>query len=301
MQGLFTMKSWFLFSALFFCSIATAQPVTPITAKELLPMVAQRAVQTLASDVILTQVMFLRFPYMGRTVEYHITAGNANGWFYRFYSPSRNSELVLFAYKNFSTPVIESPPTGVQIPGYPGLQPIQLVEQWLDATDALQSVKSGGAQSFIQSNPDARIISAMVFDNAESNPRYRKGKLWELYFVGGLDTLRCLLDAVTGQSVECALLTTALTLFSPQSLTIMTVHPHPASGAMTISLRIESSGHAELRLIDLLGRQTQLLLSDPLPAGEHSLALSPENIPPGLYVLRLSSHDRSVFRNIVIR
>ena len=63
----------------------------------------------------------------------------------------------------------------------------------------------------------------------------------------------------------------------------MKVYPNPASNLLQIDWN-NTIDHGQLELLDVNGRQ---LITRSIPAGEQSSLISTDNLPEGLYMLRL--------------
>ena len=73
----------------------------------------------------------------------------------------------------------------------------------------------------------------------------------------------------------------------PRALAISAA-PNPARRTATVTLVLDSATpRATVELLDALGRRRRVLHDKPLAAGEHSVLLDAEYLPPGLYVLRV--------------
>ncbi|MBR9975109.1 MAG: hypothetical protein KFF77_05975 [Bacteroidetes bacterium] len=87
---------------------------------------------------------------------------------------------------------------------------------------------------------------------------------------------------------------------TPMGLTILGAAPHPLRERGTVHVQIDQAGTAELDLIDLLGRRRARLYIGHIEQGEHAVQASLPAVPPGCYLLRLCSGERTTFHPIVI-
>ncbi len=76
--------------------------------------------------------------------------------------------------------------------------------------------------------------------------------------------------------------------------------PQPLRGSAIIRFELPASGHADLRLTDLLGREIRMLVSGRLEAGRHERVLQVDGLRAGTYILHLRTAGAHVFRRIVI-
>ena len=76
--------------------------------------------------------------------------------------------------------------------------------------------------------------------------------------------------------------------------------PNPFSQETTVAFTLAAPGPAELRVLDVAGREVAVLTSGPHAAGRHSVTLQAGHLPAGLYVLVLQTAD-GVARQKVLR
>jgi hypothetical protein len=74
------------------------------------------------------------------------------------------------------------------------------------------------------------------------------------------------------------------------------IYPNPFSGSTTISFTSESSGYAEVSIVNALGAEVAHLYSGELAAGEHSFTWSDPNICNGMYecLVRMNGWAKSL-------
>jgi hypothetical protein len=81
------------------------------------------------------------------------------------------------------------------------------------------------------------------------------------------------------------------------------VGPNPVTGATTFFYTIPSRGAVSLGLFDMAGRVVRLMVDRVEDAGTHVVAWSqgsPQTLPPGLYLIRLSVRGRTVGTHHVV-
>jgi hypothetical protein len=296
--GAKNMMRWLTIIILVFLSIQTAQAqMVPLSATQYLPELRSHAAQNHAGDSFLVQVLFLPFIFKTSPVRYEIQYGIANGWFYRFYSPTRGGHAVYYAYRDLSQQlVIASTPTGVTVPPFAGQQ--ALPDTWLDSPPANDAMRNAGAVTFMQAHPDAKVTFATVQHHAPADV------LWSFWLVDGSDSLLCRLDAVSGQSAVCGPPTTTFigaTKPSPQ-LALGEINPHPISNGVgvLIPFRLEAAGVVEIRLFDISGRLVATPFVGFVSDGDHTRSWKPQNLSPGAYQLQLLSGEASVSRTVLL-
>ncbi len=77
---------------------------------------------------------------------------------------------------------------------------------------------------------------------------------------------------------------------------IRSIAPNPFRATTNISIALPAPGPVQLDVFDLAGRHVSTLLNQPLPAGNHTAAFDGSELPPGVYLVRMTSgsdlHDR---------
>ncbi len=290
-------KLIFLIFVFVFIQTARAQ-MMPLSAIQYIGELQAHATQNHAGDTYLVQVLFLPFTFQISPVRYEIPYGIANGWFYRFYSPTRGGHAVYYAYRNLAQQVvIVSTPSGVTVPPFSGQQP--LPDTWLDSPLANEAMRNAGGDAFIQGHPDAKVTLATVEHHTTG------GMLWSFYLVDGMDSLLCRLDAVTGQSAVCGppTATSVDAPIAPSAIVLGEVRPHPISNAVSVEIpfQLETAGVVELRLFDVSGKLVATIFAGFVTQGNHSRTWEPRDLAPGAYLLQLSSGDARVSRTVVLR
>jgi hypothetical protein len=280
-------------------SIQTARAqMIPLSATQYLPELQAHAAQNHAGDSYLVQVLFLPFTFQTTPVRYEIPYGIANGWFYRFYSPTRDGYAVYYAYRNLAQQlVIASTPTGVTVPPFAGQQ--VLPDTWLDSPPANDAMRNAGASAFIQMHPNARVTHATVQHHTT------EGVLWSFWLVDGSDSLLCRLDAVSGQSAVCGP-PTATSVEPPMpsnQLALGELRPHPILNgvAVDIPFEVETAGMVELRIFDLSGKLIATPFAGFFTEGKHTRSWEPRGLAPGAYLLQLLSGKQSVSKRVLLR
>src|SRR5690606_5119024 len=69
----------------------------------------------------------------------------------------------------------------------------------------------------------------------------------------------------------------------------LSVQPNPARRSASVVLTLPEPGEVSISLYDVLGRRVAVLHDGRLAAGEHALPLDVRGLPPGVYVVRVSS------------
>ena len=79
-----------------------------------------------------------------------------------------------------------------------------------------------------------------------------------------------------------------------------THYPNPAESFITIEYALLDASEVKLSVRDLLGREVVNVLNTTQPAGSHRLQLSTEQLPGGVYFLRLVTDGEQTARPLVV-
>ena len=77
-------------------------------------------------------------------------------------------------------------------------------------------------------------------------------------------------------------------------------YPNPFNSSTVIQFALPRGGEASLVVYDLLGRLVAVLANGFLEGGNHTLNWQAENLPSGMYLVRLKSGSQSVVQKIVL-
>lgn len=75
----------------------------------------------------------------------------------------------------------------------------------------------------------------------------------------------------------------------PTEFAIAAAYPNPFNPSMNVVLAIPQAGHVEAQVYDILGRRVATLSRGNLTAGYHRFVWQPQNLPTGMYFLRMQS------------
>ena len=201
--------------------VMQAQLLEKITVKEILPVVTGKAHSDFATDAVLTNTMFFGFSYQGVALEMDLADAKATGWLYRYYSPNLDSSMFFIGVK---IPIVGVQALKLPLDTITQYFPVtigttQLIEPWVDSDAALQGSRNGGAETFLQSNPDATVSLAFTINNPIANRYLPQGQYWFFRYIAAADTLTCLVHANTGLPFRC---------FSGNAPTILSLPPTSA-------------------------------------------------------------------------
>ena len=288
-------------------SAPTAQAqLTPLTAKEGYAAAFAKAQTEFAADVYLANIFYAPVVYNSIQVTLDMNTGQATGWLYRFYSPSKDSSTLYIAVKVIILGVqAVQPPVGTSIPLPPLPGVLQFVEPWVDSPAAIAGAKNGGGGTFLAAHPAAIIDLVITINSPVDNPLAPKGKYWLIRFAEGTDNLTCAVDAETGVSVNCGSLTGLAGTPNVAGLRLGAAHPQPlslGSGAdAEFTLAIEERQRVTLSIVDLLGRDVAQVRDGEFEAGSHALRIDAALLPEaGLYFLVCRTADRFELRKVLV-
>ncbi|HHE46642.1 MAG TPA: T9SS type A sorting domain-containing protein, partial [Bacteroidetes bacterium] len=77
-------------------------------------------------------------------------------------------------------------------------------------------------------------------------------------------------------------------------------YPNPFNSLTRIDYSLESPGDASLVLYDLSGRKIRTIVQGWIPAGRHITALKAENLPTGVYLLKLEAGNKTAVRKVAL-
>lgn len=77
-------------------------------------------------------------------------------------------------------------------------------------------------------------------------------------------------------------------------------YPNPFNASTVVQFSLPSGGRASLTVYDLLGREVLVLANGYFESGTHSLKWQAQDLPSGIYLLRLNSHFGSTIRKTII-
>jgi hypothetical protein len=65
--------------------------------------------------------------------------------------------------------------------------------------------------------------------------------------------------------------------------------PNPFGSSTAISWYLPSNDHVVLKIFDFLGREILTLRNENMPPGDHEMLFNGENLPDGMYILRMET------------
>ena len=75
----------------------------------------------------------------------------------------------------------------------------------------------------------------------------------------------------------------------PTNFELKQNYPNPFNPATTIGFSLPEVSFVNLSIVDLLGRQVALVISENLPAGTYNTTWNADGFPSGIYIVRLQA------------
>jgi hypothetical protein len=80
----------------------------------------------------------------------------------------------------------------------------------------------------------------------------------------------------------------------------ISIHPNPFARSLRISYDLPRTGHLKIAAFDVTGRQIATIFDNELTTTKGNTTWTPQNLPSGVYVLRIQTPDRSVTQKIML-
>jgi len=86
----------------------------------------------------------------------------------------------------------------------------------------------------------------------------------------------------------------------PSEFSLRQNYPNPFNPTTTISFDLKETSVVEITLYNRLGQEIAILMNERLPAGNHKLTFSAEDLPSGVYLYRLTANDFIASKKLVL-
>jgi hypothetical protein len=86
----------------------------------------------------------------------------------------------------------------------------------------------------------------------------------------------------------------------PTVFSLAPVYPNPFNATATLSYGVPHTSHVQLEIYNLLGQRIAGLVSGEVTAGMHRLQWTPDNLPSGVYLLRMHTASFDQTRKMVL-
>lgn len=87
--------------------------------------------------------------------------------------------------------------------------------------------------------------------------------------------------------------------FTPNAFAL-SAYPNPFNAQTTITFDLPRAGDVTLKLFDVLGREIETLLNEPLAAGTHAHNLTASQLPSGVYFVKLSANSVTATHKLLL-
>jgi hypothetical protein len=178
--------------------------------------------------------------------------------------------------------------------------------------DSLNSVRNDSAYStcitewskcdtssylFFSQNIDAKKFSWKANFELDGNKKYAKniGRVYEARFAVTnyiiLNLRGCLIDGILSGDTSTLVGINLISTVIPETFSLEQNYPNPFNPATNIEFSIPGSGHVNLTIYDVMGREVETLVNYELKAGTYKADWSASKYPSGVYFYKLSSGD----------
>lgn len=224
-------------------------------------------------------------------------AGTAYAWSYQFYSAQRDEVASITADPLDLTLSTASASTNAR-----AMRPIPA--SFADSDGALEAALNDGGAAFIAPYRPANLVTIVEGGNLfwKLPAGYDEVSLvWHvrIFAVTGTQvrTFERFLELATATGVEDEVAETA----RPTGSALGAPYPNPARGPVGLSVMLDQPGPITLRLFDLLGREVAVLADGEIRTrGEHTFRWPNEEVPSGLYVVRLETPRGHQTRTVTV-
>ena len=91
-----------------------------------------------------------------------------------------------------------------------------------------------------------------------------------------------------------------LTNVKPETFELGAVFPNPTNGVAVISFHLPKPEQVNIVVVDQTGRKVMELVNGSYPAGSHRYTLTADELPSGIYFIRLTTSSRIHTRKFVL-
>ncbi|MDP8238096.1 MAG: T9SS type A sorting domain-containing protein [Candidatus Hatepunaea meridiana] len=188
------------------------------------------------------------------------------------------------------------PPDSSHVPSEPEIRFIwySSIDYAEDSTVAYSLVFSyRDGVSWFRDIPDSSYVVPLneLFDN--DNPHHLE---WWVWAYDGIDSVRSdssfiLLPPTSAVDIN---------LTFPTELTLVPVYPNPFNSTTTIRYGLPSPSHVSLQVYNTSGQQITTLFEGYRRTGIHSVNLTANNLPTGLYFVRLKASEQVFTQKVML-
>lgn len=269
-------------------AVSPAQQLLFHPAKAMLGDATVNAQQNFAQDAKLAGILFSAGGAAPVAFSMDAYTGEANIWFYIFYSPSMDSAAFAYAIDvqgvGVTISLVAGPPTEGKAPS------VIVGDQWMDSDAILAVIRNNGAKPFFEKHSIVDVTFAVLVNDSASG-----FNLWSFVLAADVDTINCAADAETGLKFNlCNVISTAVEHVSALAPASLTMYPNPVavgeSGAVRISYHAARTEALHLDVVNSAGRTVYSAPIDAVQGREALHTLTTSTFPSaGIYFVRLRS------------
>jgi len=221
--------------------------------------------------------------------------GSAWAWGYGYYSPGKDSVLVLFIVSDIITSQ-EAESTDV----VPSLTP--LPPGWLDSP-AVTAVAEAASGNFRSQHSDAWVTTQVAYGLRPGEP---SRAVWRFIYQSTLDDvwLFIYVDALTGEIVT-AVEEAGDPGTLPDAFSLEPNYPNPFNAETVIGYALPREAHVEVAIYNVAGQRVRTLVDGIRPAGHHRVRWDGAGedgraLASGLYVCRMRAGGFTGTRKMIL-
>ena len=87
---------------------------------------------------------------------------------------------------------------------------------------------------------------------------------------------------------------------TPKVFSLSQNYPNPFNPSTQINFSLDKAGMANLTVYNMLGQKVATLVNGNLPAGEHNVNFSADNLSSGIYIYQLSTGSRIISKKMML-
>ncbi len=249
-------------------------------------------------NVSLLMAMSIAMPIAGVTLEVNVLEGKGQFWMYIFHSPDEGLAVTAMAIDH---PVLGKMVTeaGTEVIT-PDMDTTTILPGWSDSDAAAAAMLGFGLQSYLDARPTAKGVGFIL---APPPPTSFEHALWVGMAGDDIDTLQCMVDAVTLEEFRCTVLNAVEELQTAQHFQLAAPYPNPVRrGAVaTVELSLDQPTHIRVSLYDAMGRCLGIIAEQRFEAGSSTLAIPSTLLPPSgiVFVTAESEHGISTRKLLI--
>ncbi len=240
-------------------------------------------------NVFLAMAMSIEMPIAGVTLEVDVLQGKAQWWMYVFFAPD---EALMVTGMAIDHPMLGRMIVEVgteEIP--PDYDSSIVMPGWADSDAAAAAMRGFGLQGYFDARASAKGL-AMVL----GPPEMTAHSIWVAMASDGIDSLQCIIDAVTLEQIQCGVLSDVEELQTARDFQLTAPYPNPVRSGIvpTIGVSVTQASHIRVSIYDVMGRCLGVLADQHFEPGTTSLIVPSSLLPRSGTVFVTAESDRGV-------